>query len=44
MNCRMMMQMESLPDGINALDEATAKQQLVSSLLLFIGLLLAHLL
>ncbi|MBO7502451.1 MAG: prenyltransferase, partial [Paludibacteraceae bacterium] len=44
MNCRMMMQMDSLPDGINALDEATAKQQLVSSLLLFIGLLLAHLL
>ena len=42
MNCRTMMRMDTIPGGINALDEASAKQQLVGSLLLFIGLLLAR--
>lgn len=42
MNCRTMMRMDTVQGGINALDETTAKQQLIGSLLLFIGLLLAR--
>ena len=38
-NCRMMARLSSDKDAINHLDELTAKQQLVSSLLLFAGIM-----